>query len=197
MKTFKSFTEFGQAYKEEKNWKGEEMPSASKDITKYTVNDLNKNKQRKSSDNIVFAKFLYMDNSYSGTMAGNIKGTDNRIHDDEQKPTALYMTVIGPDRTGKFLYPKGAYYVSHDRVNAVGEVVNGWTGTARLVTKDLNQAKEYIKRFGDVALQKKQIEKGNKGWDAWPSTYDMTGDFEGNRKGYKVIKIKNLESIKR
>ena len=75
-------------------------------------------------------------------------------------------------------------------------MVNGWTGTARLVTKDLNQAKEYIKRFGDVALQKKQIEKGNKGWDAWPSTYDMTGDFEGNRKGYKVIKIKNLESIK-
>ena len=65
METFKTFAEFGQAYKEEKNWKGEEMPSASKDITKYTVNDLNKNKQRKSSDNIVFAKFLYMDNSYS------------------------------------------------------------------------------------------------------------------------------------
>ena len=42
MKTFKSFTEFGQAYKEEKNWKDEEMPSASKDITKYTVNDLKK-----------------------------------------------------------------------------------------------------------------------------------------------------------
>ena len=196
METFKTFAEFGQAYKEEKNWKGEEMPSASKDITKYTVNDLNKNKQRKSSDNIVFAKFLYMDNSYSGMQAGNIKGTDNRIHDEEQQPTALYMTIVGPDRTGKFLYPKGSYYVSHDRVNAVGEVVNGWTGTARLVTKDLNQAKEYIKRFGDVALQKKQIEKGNKGWDAWPSTYDMTGDFEGNRKGYKVIKIKNLESIK-
>ena len=88
MKTFKSFTEFGQAYKEEKNWKDEEMPSASKDITKYTVNDLNKNKQRKSSDFIVLAKFLYMDDSKSGVQAGNIKGMDNRIHDDEQKPTA-------------------------------------------------------------------------------------------------------------
>ena len=106
------------------------------------------------------------------------------------------MTVIGPDRTGKLLYPKGAYYVSHDRVNAVGEVVNGWTGTARFVTKDINQAKEYIKKFGDVSLQKKQIEKGNKGWDAWPSTYDITGEFVGNRKGYKVIKIKDMDSIK-
>ena len=137
-----------------------------------------------------------MDNSYSGIHAGNIKGTDNRIHDDEQKPTALYMTVIGPDRTGKFLYPKGAYYVSHDRVNAVGETVMGWTGPARFVTKDINQAKEYVKKFGDVSLQKKQIEKGNKGWDAWPSTYDITGEFVGNRKGYKVIKIKDMDSIK-
>ena len=196
METFKTFTEFGQSYKEEKNWKGVEMPKASKDITKYTVTDLNRNKQRKSSDYIVFAKFLYMDDSYSGIHAGNIKGTDNRIHDDEQHPTALYMTVTGPDKTGKFLYPKGAYYVSHDRVNAVGEVVNGWTGTARFVTKDINQAKEYIKKFGDVSLQKKQIEKGNKGWDAWPSTYDITGEFVGNRKGYKVIKIKDMDSIK-
>ncbi|SVD66855.1 uncharacterized protein METZ01_LOCUS419709, partial [marine metagenome] len=168
MKTFKSFTEFGQAYKEEKNWKDEEMPSASKDITKYTVNDLNKNKQRKSSDFIVLAKFLYMDDSKSGVQAGNIKGTDNRIHDDEQKPTALYMTIIGPDRTGKFLYPKGAYYVSHERVNAVGETISGWTGPARLVTHDVKDATAYIKRFGDIGLQKKQIEKGSKGWDAWP-----------------------------
>ena len=196
METFKTFTEFGQSYKEEKNWKGVEMPSASKDITKYTVNDLNKNKQRKSSDNIVFAKFLYMNNSYSGTMAGNIKGTDNRIHDDEQKPTALYMTVIGPDRTGKFLYPKGAYYVSHDRVNAVGETVSGWTGPARLVTYDVKDTTAYLEKYGNVSFQKKQIEKGNKGWDAWPSTYDITGEFVGNRKGYKVIKIKDMDSIK-
>ena len=29
METFKTFTEFGQSYKEEKNWKGVEMPKAS------------------------------------------------------------------------------------------------------------------------------------------------------------------------
>ena len=196
MKTFKSFTEFGKAYKEEKNWKDEEMPSASKDITKYTVNDLNKNKQRKSSDFIVLAKFLYMDDSKSGVQAGNIKGTDNRIHDDEQKPTALYMTIKGPDRTGKFLYPKGAYYVSHERVNAVGQVISGWTGPARLVTYDVKDATAYLEKYGDISLQKKQIEKGSKGWDAWPPTYDMTGKFQGNRQGKKVIKISNMDSIK-
>ena len=196
MKTFKSFAEFGQAYKEEKNWKDEEMPKASKDITKYTVNDLKKNEQRKSSDNLVFAKFLYMDDSRSGIQAGNIKGTDNRIHDDEQHPTALYMTVTGPDKTGNFLYPKGAYYVSHDRVNAVGETVSGGAGTARLVTYDVKDATAYIKRFGDIGLQKKQIEKGSKGWDAWPPTYDMTGEFQGNRQGKNVIKITNMDSIK-
>ena len=46
MKTFKSFAEFGEALKKEKNWKSEEMPSASKDITKYNVSDLKKNEQR-------------------------------------------------------------------------------------------------------------------------------------------------------
>jgi hypothetical protein len=196
MKTFKTFAEFGQAYKEEKNWKDEEMPKASKDITKYTVTDLNRSKQRKSSDYIVFAKFLYMDDSRSGIQAGNIKGTDNRIHDDEQHPTALYMTVTGPDKTGNFLYPKGAYYVSHDRVNAVGETVSGGTGTARLVTYDVKDTTAYLEKYGNVSFQKKQIEKGNKGWDAWPSTYDMTEKFVGNRKGHKVIKIKNIDSIK-
>ena len=196
MKTFKSFAEFGQAYKEERNWKDEEMPSASKDITKYTVNDLKKNEQRKSSDNLVLAKFLYMDDSKSGVQDGNIKGMDNRIHDDEQQPTALYMTVTGPDRTGKFLYPKGAYYVSHVRVNAVGETVSGGTGTARLVTYDVKDTTAYLEKYGNVSFQKKQIEKGNKGWDAWPSTYDMTEKFVGNRKGHKVIKIKNIDSIK-
>ena len=196
MKTFKSFTEFGQAYKEEKNWKDEEMPKASKDITKYTVNDLKKNEQRKSSDNIVFAKFLYMDNSTAGIQAGNIKGTDNRIHDDEQQPTALYMTVIGPDKTGNFLYPKGAYFVSHERVNAVGEVVSGWTGTARLVTYDSKDGIAYIKKFGSPQFQRKQIEKGDKGWNAWPTTYDLTGDFKGQGPGSKITKIKNLEEIK-
>ena len=172
------------------------MPKASKDITKYTVTDLNRNKQRKSSDYIVFAKFLYMDDSRSGIQAGNIKGTDNRIHDDEQHPTALYMTVTGPDKTGNFLYPKGAYYVSHDRVNAVGETVSGGTGTARLVTYDVKDTTAYLEKYGNVSFQKKQIEKGNKGWDAWPSTYDMTEKFVGNRKGHKVIKIKNIDSIK-
>jgi len=196
MKTFKTFAEFGQAYKEEKNWKDEEMPKASKDITKYTVTDLNRNKQRKSSDYIVFAKFLYMDDSRSGIQAGNIKGTDNRIHDDEQHPTALYMTVTGPDKTGNFLYPKGAYYVSHDRVNAVGETVSGGTGTARLVTYDVKDTTAYLEKYGNVSFQKKQIEKGNKGWDAWPSKYDMTEKFVGNRKEHKVIKIKNIDSIK-
>jgi hypothetical protein len=196
MKTFKSWAEFGQAYKEEKNWKDEEMPSASKDITKYTVNDLKKNEQRKSSDNLVFAKFLYMDDSRSGIQAGNIKGMDNRIHDDEQQPTALYMIVTGPDRTGKFLYPKGAYYVSHVRVNAVGETVSGGTGTARLVTYDVKDATAYLEKYGNVGFQKKQIEKGQKAWNAWPATYDITGDFKGQGSGSKIIKIENFDQIK-
>ena len=196
MKTFKSFAEFGQAYKEEKNWKDEEMPSASKDITKYTVNDLKKNEQRKSSDNLVFAKFLYMDDSRSGIQGGNIKGMDNRIHDDEQQPTALYMTVTGPDRTGKFLYPKGAYYVSHVRVNDVGETVSGGTGTARLVTYDVKDTTAYLEKYGNVGFQKKQIEKGQKAWNAWPATYDLTGDFKGQGSGSKIIKIENFDQIK-
>ena len=196
MKTFKSFAEFGQAYKEERNWKSEEMPSASKDITKYTVNDLNKNKQSKSSDYIVLAKFLYMDDSKAGVQAGNIKGTDNRIHDDEQKPTALYMTITGPDKSGNFLYPKGAYYVSHVRVNAVGEVISGWTGTARLVTYDIKDGIAYIKKYGGTEFQRKQIEKGQKGWNAWPTTYDLTGDFKGQPRLSNKTIIKSLDQIK-
>lgn len=196
MKTFKSWAEFGQAYKEEKNWKDEEMPSASKDITKYTVNELKKNEQRKSSDNLVFAKFLYMDDSRSGIQAGNIKGMDNRIHDDGQQPTALYMTVTGPDRTGKFLYPKGAYYVSHKRVNAVGETVSGGTGTARLVTYEVKDTTAYLEKYGNVGFQRKQIEKGQKAWNAWPATYDLTGDFKGQGSGSKIIKIDNFDQIK-
>ena len=196
MKTFKSFAEFGEALKKEKNWKSEEMPSASKDITKYNVSDLKKNEQRKSSSNIVFAKFLYMDDSRSGIQDGNIKGMDNRIHDDEQQPTALYMTVTGPDRTGKFLYPKGAYYVSHVRVNAVGETVSGGTGTARLVTYDVKDTTAYLEKYGNVGFQKKQIEKGQKAWNAWPATYDLTGDFKGQGSGSKIIKIDNFDQIK-
>ena len=75
-------------------------------------------------------------------------------------------------------------------------MVSGGTGTARFVTRDSKEAKEYIKRFGDISLQKKQIEKGSKGWDAWPPTYDMTGEFQGNRQGKNVIKITNMDSIK-
>ena len=196
MKTFKSFAEFGEALKKEKNWKSEEMPSASKDITKYNVSDLKKNEQRKSSSNIVFAKFLYMDDSTAGIQAGNIKGADKRIHDDEQQPTALYMTVIGPDKTGNFLYPKGAYYVSHERVNAIGEVIRGWTGTARLVTYDIKDGIAYIKKYGGTEFQRKQIEKGQKGWNAWPTTYDLTGDFKGQGPGSFITKIKSLDQIK-
>ena len=48
-------------------------------------------------------------------MLKSIRGKQN-LDDDEQQPTALYMTVIGPDKTGNFLYPKGAYYVSHGGV---------------------------------------------------------------------------------
>ena len=187
----KSFT---QHLKEAKKWDGDEMPKPPKDITKYSAGDLSKNST--GSSKYVHAEFLYMDDTYSGVQSGNIKGPDGRIHDEHQKPTALYMTVTGPDRTGKFLYPKGAYYVSHVRVNAVGETVSGGTGTARLVTYDVKDTTAYLEKYGNVSFQKKQIEKGNKGWDAWPSTYDMTEKFVGNRKGHKVIKIKNIDSIK-
>ena len=73
----------------------------------------------------------------------------------------------------------------------------GWTGTARLVTYDKNDAIAYIKKFGDVSLQKKQIEKGTGGWDNWPPTYDLTGDFEGQRSSTDNIeKIDSLDEIK-
>ena len=167
----------------------------SKDITKYSPGDL-KTFSVHGSPNFVYSKFLYMDKSSSGIASGNIKGTDNRIHDDEQKPTALYMTVIGPE-PGGYLYPAGAYYVGHDRVNAIGEVVMGWTGTARLVTYDKKDGIAYIKKFGNVAFQKKQIEKGSKGFNNWPATYDLTGDFEGQRSSTDNIeKIDSLDEIK-
>jgi len=79
----------------------------AKDITKYSGSDL------KSA----FSKFLYMDDSRAGKTGGNLKGSDNRmLPDDEQLPTALYMTVTGPDKSGSFLYPKGSYYVGFGRV---------------------------------------------------------------------------------
>ena len=186
----KSFT---QHLKEAKKWDGDEMPKPPKDITKYSAGDLSKNST--GSSKYVHAEFLYMDDTYSGVNSGNIKGPDGRIHDEHQKPTAVYMTVIGPE-SGGFLYPKGAYYVGHDRVNAVGDVVMGWAGTARLVTYDKNDAISYIKKFGDVALQKKQIEKGTGGWDNWPPTYDLTGDFKGQGKGSKIKKISSLDQAK-
>ena len=167
----------------------------AKDITKYSKGDLKKTSTH-GSPRYVYSKFLYLDKSSSGIAAGNIKGDDGRIHDKDQKPTAVYMTVIGPDATGSYLYPKGSFYVGHDRVNAAGETVMGWTGTARLVTYDKNDAIAYIKKFGDVALQKKQIEKGTGGWDNWPPTYDLTGDFKGQGPGSKIKVIKSLDQIR-
>ena len=74
----------------------------AKDITKYSSKDL-----KSGSDVIAFSKFLYMDDSYAGKQSGNLKGSDNKfLPDDEQLPTALYMTVTGPDKSGSFLYPK-------------------------------------------------------------------------------------------
>lgn len=55
MKTFKSFAEFGQAYKEEKNWKDEEMPKASKDITYDLTGDF---KDQSSDSKITKVKKL-------------------------------------------------------------------------------------------------------------------------------------------
>ena len=189
MKTFKTYAN------EELNWKGEEMPEATKDIKKYTVADFKKfGRKGRGFTTTAFVKFLYMDDSDAGREAGSIKGTDNRIL-KQQQPTALYMTVNGPE-PGGFLYPAGSYYVGHGRVNAVGEVVMAWTGTARLVTYNLKEAIAYIKKFGNVSLQKKQIQKGDKGWDAWPTTYDTTGDFEGQGAGSKINRITNINSIK-
>ena len=74
--------------------------------------------------------------------------------------------------------------------------VLAWTGTARLVTYNKKDAIAYIKKFGNVSLQKKQIQKGDKGWDAWPTTYDLTGNFEGQGSGSKITKINSLDQIK-
>ena len=189
MKTFKTYAN------EEVNWKGEEMPEATKDIKKYTVADFKKfGRKGRGFTTTAFVKFLYMDDSDAGREAGSIKGTDNRIQ-KQQQPTALYMTVNGPE-PGGFLYPAGSYYVGHGRVNAVGEVVMAWTGTARLVTYNKKDAVAYIKKFGNKAFQKKQIEKGSVGWNAWPTTYDLTGNFEGQGSGSKITKINSLDQIK-
>ena len=100
----------------------------AKDITKYSSKDL-----KSGSDVINFSKFLYMDDSRAGKESGNLKGSDNRIlSNDKQLPTALYMTVTGPVKSGDFLYPKDSYHVGFGRVNASGEVVMAFAGTARL-----------------------------------------------------------------
>ena len=164
----------------------------AKDIKKYSGSDL-----KSGSEVIAFSKFLYMDDSYAGRTGGNLKGSDNRhLPDDEQLPTALYMTVTGPDKSGGFLYPKGSYYVGFGRVNADGEVVMAFAGTARLVTYELDDAKQYVKKFSNLSLIKKQMDKGNKGMGAWPVTYDLTGDFKGQGKGSKITKIDSMDEIK-
>jgi len=61
---------------------------------------------------------------------------------------------------------------------------------------DKKDAIDYIKNFGNVAFQKKQIEKGEKGWNAWPPTYDLTGDFIGQGPGSKIKRIKSLKDVK-
>ena len=69
----------------------------------------------------------------------------------------------------------------------------GWAGTARLVTYDKKEAIKYIKKFGKASIQKKIIDKGSKGWNAWPPTYDLTGDLKGQGKGSKIKKITSLD----
>ncbi len=177
MKTFKSFHEFGEVFKEE----------LTKDITKYSSKDLSNNAKH-GKPIIAFSKFLYMDDSSSGKAAsGQPKG--------KEEGTAIYMTVT-KDTSGEYLYPKNSFHVGHDRVNTDGQMVMGWTGTARLVTYDKKDAIAYIKKFGNLAFQKKQIEKGSKGRDAWPPTYDLTGDFIGQGPGSKIKKITSLDQIK-
>ena len=158
-----------------------------KDITKYSSKDLSNNGKH-GKLNIVFSKFLYMDDSEQGKAAsGQPKG--------KEEGTAIYMTIT-KDTRGDDLYPKNSFHVGHDRVNTDGQTVMGWTGTARLVTYDKKDAIDYIKNFGNVAFQKKQIEKGEKGWNAWPPTYDLTGDFIGQGPGSKIKRIKSLKDIK-
>jgi hypothetical protein len=40
------------------------------------------------------------------------------------------------------------------------------------------------------------MDKGNKGMGDWPDTYDLTGDFKGQGKGSKIIKIDSIDEIK-
>ena len=115
---------------------------------------------------------------------------------NEDDGKATYMTITGPDKSGEYLYPKGSYYVGHWRVNPKGGVEMGNTGTARLVTYDLKDAKAYIKKYGNVGFQKKQIEKGRKGMGNWPTTYDLTGDFKGQGRGSDITKIDSLDQIR-
>ena len=157
-----------------------------KDITKYSSSDLSKNGKH-GKLNIVFSKFLYMDDSEHGKAAsGQPK--------EKEEGTALYMTIT-KDTSGKYLYPKNSFHVGHDRVNTDGQTVMSWTGTARLVSYDKKDCIDYIKKFGNLSLQKKQIEKGEKGWNNWPPTYDLTGDFKGQGKGSKIIKINSLKGV--
>ena len=66
MKTFKSFREFGEVFKEE----------LTKDITKYSSKDLSNNAKH-GKPIIAFSKFLYMDDSSSGKAAsGQPKGKE-------------------------------------------------------------------------------------------------------------------------
>ena len=156
-----------------------------KDITKYSSKDLSNNGKH-GKLNIVFSKFLFMDDSGRGKAAsGQPKG--------KEEGTAIYMTVT-KDTSGEYLYPKNSFHVGHDRVNTDGQTVMGWTGTARLVTYDKKDAIAYIKKFGNLAFQKKQIEKGSE--KHWPPTYDLTGDFIGQGPGSKIKKITNLDQIK-
>ena len=160
--------------------------SAKKDITKYSSSDLSKNGKH-GKLNIVYSKFLYMDNSEHGKAASGQPR-------DKEEGTAVYMTVT-KDTSGKYLYPKNSFHVGHDRVNTDGQTVMSWTGTARLVSYDKKDCIDYIKKFGNLSLQKKQIEKGEKGWNNWPPTYDLTGDFKGQGKGSKIIKINSLKGV--
>ena len=178
---------FNKHLREAKKWVGDEMPKPPKDITKYSSSDLSKNGKH-GKLNIVFSKFLYMDDSEHGKAAsGQPKG--------KEEGTALYMTVT-KDTSGKYLYPKNSFHVGHDRVNTDGQTVMSWTGTARLVSYDKKEAIQYIKKFGKPSTQKKIIDKGSMGWDAWPPTYDLTGDFEGQGKGSKIKRIDSLDQAK-
>ena len=87
-----------------------------KDITKYSSKDLS-NSGKHGKLNIVFSKFLYMDDSEQGKAAsGQPKG--------KEEGTAIYMTIT-KDTRGDDLYPKNSFHVGHDRVNTDGQTVMG------------------------------------------------------------------------